>query len=446
MNDVFTIEAEPFEAYSEFDEEYQETLNKQVCGAINITYGQFNGYVYFFHGDGTYSRFNRLTCELEYYADIAKEWNSWPADWQQPFASVSWDNQYVYFIRGTEYIRYDMIKDQVDGKRQSVELYWPRWPKKWLNRVDVGLYWGYHFGQRKPKAYFFRDDEYLRYDLDAKNEGVEDGYPLRTKDYWPGWPGHWTKVSAAVDWGNGKVYFFSGMEYLRYDKFFNRVDANYPRPQGDILKEHQEKLVRESKSLMFEDQIPVPNRATFVATVRALAKEFNIRPNWLMASMWMESGFKPNAGLLAGNFIGLHQLSIELIYRMWGKTALPALGGVPFNQLTKEAKRLLAEGFAAIGFDQIHVIGAWLRASLKSFKNTCRSFDQLRLIGFGGVGLGEIDRTPLAPVVAKGNPRYDLNKDGKLDVGEFRAAVFDIVHAKFISKPSADNDIRHDLG
>ena len=86
----------------------------------------------------------------------------------------------------------------------------------------------------------------------------------------------------------------------------------------------------------------------------------------------------------------------------------------------------------------------------------CRSFDQLRLIGFGGVGLGAVDRAPLAGVVAPSNPRDDLSKDKKLDVAEFRAAVFDIMNSKFKTTPvnptttflgpTVGSKVRHDLG
>jgi hypothetical protein len=431
-----------------------ESVLKQVAAAVNITFGESNGYVYFFHLDGTYSRFNRLTCELEYYADIAKEWNDWPADWGCPSTGLSWDHQYVYFIGGPEAIRYDMLKDKVDGSKEPVEKLLPGWPAAWLDRVDAGLYWGYHFGQKRRKAYFFRDDEYLRYDLSNKQFDVDASSsnvtPLKIKEYWPGWPAHWAAVWAAVDWGNGKVYFFAGDEYLRYDKFSEHVDPGYPRPLRDFLKEHKEKLASERKSLMFEDQIPAPQRAAFVANVRSLAKELEIRPNWLMASMWAESGFKPNAGV-DSFFVGLHQLSLDLIYRLWGRTALAAQfpdlfpQGTDLSALTDQAKKLLAQSFAALGFEQIHVIGSWLRGSFKNLKHKSRSFDQLRLIGFGGKGLGEVDRTLLAPVVAKGNPRYDLSKDGKIDIAEFRAAVFDLMHSKFKDQ-TKDSAIRHDLG
>jgi hypothetical protein len=143
-----------------------------------------------------------------------------------------------------------------------------------------------------------------------------------------------------------------------------------------------------------------------------------------------------------------------MVYRFWGRTALPAVlpglfSGQAFAQLSQEARRAVADGFDALGFNQIPFIGVWLRSALETFRATGRegrSFDQLRLVGFGRVGFAQVDRTALAPVVAKGNPRYDLSKDGKLDVAEFRAAVFDLIHSKFRTKPTVDSDVRHALG
>jgi hypothetical protein len=36
-------------------------------------------------------------------------------------------------------------------------------------------------------------------------------------------------LDAAVTWPNGKAYFFRGDSYVRYDIAADRVDAGYPR-------------------------------------------------------------------------------------------------------------------------------------------------------------------------------------------------------------------------
>ncbi|MDM5223554.1 hemopexin repeat-containing protein [Peribacillus sp. NJ11] len=99
------------------------------------------------------------------------------------------------------------------------------WPGLPDNPPDAAVYWG--FG----KVYFFYGDEYVRFDI-FKNV-VDPGYipPLKIAGNWKGWPGHWTgHIDSAVNWGNGKIYFFRDSEYLRYDISQDHVDPGYPIP------------------------------------------------------------------------------------------------------------------------------------------------------------------------------------------------------------------------
>ena len=84
------------------------------------------------------------------------------------------------------------------------------------------------WGQGSDKVYFFRGSEYLRYDIPS--DQVDPGYPAPILGNWPGWPVYWDYVDAAINWGNGKAYFFRGSEYLRYDIASDQVDPGYPAP------------------------------------------------------------------------------------------------------------------------------------------------------------------------------------------------------------------------
>ncbi|MBV5337686.1 MAG: hypothetical protein J0653_07030, partial [Deltaproteobacteria bacterium] len=40
-------------------------------------------------------------------------------------------------------------------------------------------------------------------------------------------------IDAAVNWKNGKVYFFKGNSYVRFDVKSDRTDPGYPKPIND---------------------------------------------------------------------------------------------------------------------------------------------------------------------------------------------------------------------
>ena len=74
-------------------------------------------------------------------------------------------------------------------------------------------------------AYFFSGGSYVRYDVTA--DRVDDGYPRRTADNWPGlFP---TGIDACLPWHDGTVLFFSGDQYSAYDWAADRVADGYPR-------------------------------------------------------------------------------------------------------------------------------------------------------------------------------------------------------------------------
>ena len=43
-----------------------------------------------------------------------------------------------------------------------------------------------------------------------------------------------TSIDGAVMWPDGKVYFFSGPKYYRYDIAAEKVDDNYPRARQSV--------------------------------------------------------------------------------------------------------------------------------------------------------------------------------------------------------------------
>lgn len=136
-------------------------------------------------------------------------------------AAVVWPNRKIYFFNGPQYARYDIANDRIDsGYPADISTYWHNWPPTWTDGVDAAVDWG------NGKAYFFRDAEYLRYDIAA--DRVDPGYPAPIVGNWRGWPPGWTSVDAVVKTNSSKAYFFYGAQYVRYDIAADQVDPGYP--------------------------------------------------------------------------------------------------------------------------------------------------------------------------------------------------------------------------
>jgi len=198
---------------------------KQVGAAVN--WG--NGKAYFFKG-GQYLRYTvRPDLDDEVLGDrpdpgypkpINQE--TWPGlPWKDVDAVVNWGGGIACFFKGGEFIRYNMKLDKAepDTPMPINEYTWPGLP--WTDGIDAAVNLG------KGKVYFFKGGEYLRYDIEENK--VDMGYPKPIND--ATWPGMiWTDgIDDVINWGNGKLYFFRGDQYIRYDIADDRADGGYPK-------------------------------------------------------------------------------------------------------------------------------------------------------------------------------------------------------------------------
>ncbi|NUT32960.1 MAG: hypothetical protein HOV79_07785 [Hamadaea sp.] len=134
----------------------------------------------------------------------------------------------VYLFRDRRYLRYDVPSDRVDpGYPLPIAGNWPGIAEAGFEAgFDTAINWG------NGKVYFFLGEDYLRYDV--ATDRVDPGYPLPIAPNWPGvgsladFTG--LRVFAAVNWGNGKAYLFRNSRYVRYDIAADRVDPGYPLP------------------------------------------------------------------------------------------------------------------------------------------------------------------------------------------------------------------------
>ena len=134
------------------------------------------------------------------------------------------DKGKVYFFCGDNYTRFDINSNVTDpGYPKRISVGWPGVTYRSIDaatmRPDKGT---------NGKIYFFNGDEYVRFDL--KSNRVDPGYPAKITRGWPGIG--FSSIDAAVfrsDKGpKGKIYFFKGNKYTRFDLATSRTDSGYP--------------------------------------------------------------------------------------------------------------------------------------------------------------------------------------------------------------------------
>ncbi|MEM7128022.1 MAG: LamG-like jellyroll fold domain-containing protein [Chloroflexota bacterium] len=145
-------------------------------------------------------------------------------------AAINWGNDKAYFFKGNQYIRYDIPTDQVDpGYPNTITN--SSWPglEIWSEGINASINWG------NGKAYFFKGSEYVRYDIAA--DRVDPGYPRPIdRSSWSGLEIWSNGIDAAINWGNGKAYFFKGNQYIEYDIATETVDHEYPKMIDSLIE------------------------------------------------------------------------------------------------------------------------------------------------------------------------------------------------------------------
>jgi hypothetical protein len=133
----------------------------------------------------------------------------------------------AYFFKGAEYVRVDQTSISIDGPPRSIAENWAGLADAgFADDLDATVNWG------NGKVYFFKGDSYARFDI--AGDRVDPGYPQPIANGWAGLAaaGFADSLDAAVLWNNGKAYFFKGGSYVRFDVAADRVDAE-PRPIAD---------------------------------------------------------------------------------------------------------------------------------------------------------------------------------------------------------------------
>jgi hypothetical protein len=179
-----------------------------------------NGIVYFFKGN-QYLMYNWYADQIEagYPKPIAGNWGGLTAGMD---GGMVWDYGKAYFFKGGQYWSFDLTHNQLDlGYPLPIAT---GWEGIWASGIDAAIRWN------NGKAYFFKNDEYISYDL--AQDKADKTYPRKIKDGWKGiWPAGGIDAVVAY-WNHGKAYFFKGNSYIRYDIKADAADAGYPASIG----------------------------------------------------------------------------------------------------------------------------------------------------------------------------------------------------------------------
>ena len=171
-------------------------------------------------------------------------------------------------------------------------------------------------------------------------------------------------------------------------------------------------------SLVYENKVPTSYRDDFVIKVREVSNRLGIDPNWLMAIMYTESArtFSPSIQ----NSIG----ATGLIQFM--PSTARGLGTT-----TTELKNMSA-------VEQLD----WVEKYLNVYKNKLKSYVDTYFAIFFPLAIGKPDNFVLqgaglsSSIIAKQNPLFNTNKDGKIEVWEVKKVMLEKLPREWVNDGS----------
>jgi thiol-disulfide isomerase/thioredoxin len=130
-------------------------------------------------------------------------------------ATFATDWKHIYFIKGNKVV----VHNSYDRTTKNIGAISDAFPGVTFKQIDAALNYG------NGKIYLFSGADYVR--LDKATLKMDEGYPKSTADYWAGVGSQ--KIDAAVSWNNGKSYLFRYGIYSRYDRESEKTDEGYPK-------------------------------------------------------------------------------------------------------------------------------------------------------------------------------------------------------------------------
>ena len=162
------------------------------------------------------------------------------------------------------------------------------------------------------------------------------------------------------------------------------------------------------------------SRALFEATVRNISQKLGINPNWLMMVMWSES-----------------RLNAQAVNSQPGDSTDPLMRSITratglIQFMPDTALNLGTTTVALYRMDAITQL-QYVYQYFKGWAGKIKSYYDLYFVTFFPLAIGKPDDYVLETekksrfTIAKQNPFFDVNKDGKLTVGEIRRRMYESI-------------------
>jgi hypothetical protein len=171
-------------------------------------------------------------------------------------------------------------------------------------------------------------------------------------------------------------------------------------------------------ALVYESKVPNSYRNDFVKKVREVSTRLGIDPNWLMAIMYWES---------ASTFSPSKQNSI-------GATGL--IQFIPSTAIGLGTTTTALKNMSAV--DQLDYVEKYL----KVYKGKMNSYVDTYFAVFFPLAIGKPDDWVLqgagisASLIARQNPAFDVNKDGKVQVWEVKKIMLQKLPSEWVNNGS----------
>jgi len=130
----------------------------------------------------------------------------------------------TYFFKGSQVWKF-VNKENQWGRSEAISEIFQGLP----NDIDSAFLWG-----RNGQTYFIKGNQYYRATTYRERTAVHSGYPRELSVWWTYSDATHQRaidhVDAALQYSNGKTYFFVDGNYYRFNDNSFKIDDTYPRP------------------------------------------------------------------------------------------------------------------------------------------------------------------------------------------------------------------------